>query len=101
MLMLHIHFLASVVEKVNYAQKKAVAKMSDFVTVSEETFALSCIANTYDKILFTYFKNQPDDLKWDVSMPSPPNFIKMKYAEKRVDIASPNLQGWSLEGWTV
>ena len=34
-------------------------------------------------------------------MPSPPNVIKSKYIDKRVNSASPKLQGWSIEGLTV
>ena len=87
--------------KVKFSQQKAISKISDFVTVSDETFALLCIANNYDKVVFKYFKEQPDILNWDENMPSPPNFIKSKYTDKRVDSASPKLQGWSIEGLTV
>ena len=34
-------------------------------------------------------------------MSSPPNVIKSKYTDKKVDSASPKLQGWSIEGLTV
>ena len=50
--LLHKYFLPSVVGKVKYSQQKAILKVSDFVTVSDEAFALLCIANTYDKIVF-------------------------------------------------
>ena len=30
-------------------------------------------------------------------MPSPPNVIKSKYTDKRVDSTSPKWQGWSME----
>ena len=100
--LLHKYFLPSVVGKVKYSQRKAAAKLSDFVTVSDEAFALLCIANTYDKVVFKYFKEQPDVLNWDHgNMPSPPNVIKSKYTDKRADKASPKLQGWSIEGLTV
>jgi hypothetical protein len=75
--LLHKYFLPSVVGKVKYSQKKAAAKLSDFVRVSDEAFALLCIANTYGKAVFKYFKEQPDFLNWDHgNMPSPPNVIK-------------------------
>ena len=99
--LLHMYFLPSVVGKVKYSQRKAASKLSDFVTVSDEAFALLCIANTYDKVVFKYFKEQPDILTWDGNMPSPPNVIKSKYTDKRVDKTSPKLQGWSIEGLTV
>ena len=99
--LLHKYFLPSVVGKVKYSQRKAASKLSDFVTVSDEAFALLCIANTYDKVVFKYFKEQPDILTWDGNMPSPPNVIKSKYTDKRVDKTSPKLQGWSIEGLTV
>ena len=99
--LLHKYFLPSVVGKVKYSQQKAISKISDFVTVSDEAFALLCIANTYDKIVFKYFKEHPDILNWDENMPSPPNVVKSKYTDKRVDSASPKLQGWSIEGLTV
>ena len=47
--LLHKYFLPSVVGKVKYSQQKAILKVSDFATVSDEAFALLCIANTYDK----------------------------------------------------
>ena len=85
-----------------YSQRKAAARLSDFVTVSDEAFALLCIANTYDKVFLKYFKEQPDFLNWDHgNIPSPPNVIKSKYTDKRADKASPKLQGWSIEGLTV
>jgi hypothetical protein len=83
-----MYFLPSVVEKVKISQRKAVAELSDFVTVSDETSALLWIANTYDKVVFKYFKEQPDVLNWDGNMPSPPNVIKSKYTDKRADKAS-------------
>ena len=100
--LLHKYFLPSVVGKVKYSQRKAAAKLSDFVTVSDEAFALLCIANTYDKVVFKYFKEQPDVLNWDHGkMTSPPNIIKSKYTDKRANKASPKLQVWSIEGLTV
>ena len=100
--LLHKYFLPSVVGKVKYSQRKAAAKLSDFVKVSDEAFALLCIANTYDKVVFKYFKEQPEVLNWDHgNMPSPPNVIKSKYTDKRADKTSPKLQGWSIEGLTV
>ena len=63
--LLHKYFLPSVVGKVKYSQRKAAAWLSDFVTVSDEAFSLLCIANTYDKVVFKYFKEQPDVLSWD------------------------------------
>ena len=60
--LLQNYFLPSVVGKVKYSQQKAISRISDFVTVSDETFALLCIANTYDKIVFQYFKEQTDIL---------------------------------------
>jgi hypothetical protein len=81
--LLHKYFLPSLVGKVKYAQRKAAAKLSDFVMVSDEAFALLCIANTYDKVVFKYFKEQPDVLNWDHgNMPTPPNVIKSKYTDK-------------------
>ena len=91
--LLHKYFLPSVVGKVIYSQQKAISNISDFVTVSDEASALFCIANTYDKIVFKYLKVQPDILNWDENMPSLPNVIKSKYTDKRVDSASPKLQG--------
>jgi hypothetical protein len=100
--LLHKYFLPSVVGKVKYSQRKAAARLSDFVTVSDEAFALLCIANTYDKVVFKYFKEQPDVLNWDHdNMPSPPDVIESKYTDKRVDKASSKLQGWSIEELTV
>ena len=97
--LLHKYFLPSVVEKVKYSQKKATGSLSDFVTVSDEAFALLWIANTYDKVVYKHFKEQPDVLNWDHwNMPSPSNVIKSKYTDKRADKASPKLQGWSIEG---
>jgi hypothetical protein len=75
--LLHKYFLPSVVGKVKYSQRKAASKLPDFVMVSDEAFGLLCIANTYDKIVFKYFKEQPDVLNWDHgNMPSPPNVIQ-------------------------
>jgi hypothetical protein len=100
--LLHKYFLPSVVGKVKYSQRKAASTLSDFDTVSDEAFALLCIANTYNKVVFKYFKEQPDVLLWDHgNMPSPPNVSKSKYSDKRGDKASPKLQGWSIEGLTV
>ena len=100
--LLHKYFLPPVVGKVKYSQRKAVSKLSDFVTVSDEAFALLCITNTFDKFVFKYFKEQPDVLNWDHgNMQSPPNVIKSKYTDKRADKTSPKLQGWSIEGLTV
>jgi ribosomal protein S21 len=100
--LLHKYFLPSVVGKVKYSQRKAAARLLGFVTVSGEAFALLCIANTYDKVVFKYFKEQPDVLNWDHgNMPSPPNVIKSKYTDKRADKTSPKLQGRSIEGLTV
>lgn len=56
----HKYFLPSVTGIVKYPHRKAVFKISIFVTVSDEAFALSCIANNYHKILFKYLKEQPD-----------------------------------------
>ena len=90
--LLHKYFLLSVVGKVKYSQRKAVARLLDFFTVSDEAFALLCIANTYGKAVFKYLKEQPDVLKWDHgNMPSPPNVIKSKYTDKRADKASPKV----------
>ena len=100
--LLHKYFLPSVVGKVKYSQRKAAAQLSDFVMVSYEAFGLLCIANTYDKNVFKYFKEQPDVLNWnDGNMPGPPNVIKSKYTDKVADKASPELGGWSIEGLTV
>ena len=92
--LLHKYFLPSVVGKVKYFQQKAILKISNFVTVSDEAFALLWIANTYEKIVFKYFKEQPGILNWDENMPSPPSVIRSKYTDKREDSASPKLQGW-------
>ena len=92
--LLHKHFLPSVVGKVKYSQRKTEARLSDFVTVSDEAFALLCIGDTYDKVEIKYFKEQPDVLNWDHgNMPSPPDVIKSKYTDKKADKASPKLQG--------
>ena len=99
--MLHKYFVPSVVGKVKYSQRKAAAKLSDFVTASDEAFVLLCIADTYDKVVFIYFKEQPDVLNWDGNMPSPTNINKSQYTDKRADKTSSKLQGWSIEGLTV
>ena len=51
--------------------------------------------------MFKYFKEQPGILNWDENIPSPPNVIRSKYTDKRVESASPKLQGWSIEGLTI
>jgi hypothetical protein len=95
--LLHKYFLPSVVGKVKYSQRKTASKLLDFVTVSDEAFTLLWIANTYDTVVFKYFKEQPDVLNWDhVNMPNPPNVSKSKYTDKRADKTSPKLQGWSI-----
>jgi hypothetical protein len=76
--------------------------LSDFVTVSDEAIALLHTGNIYDKIVFKYFKEHPAVLNWNHgNMQSSPNVNKSKYSDKQVDKASPKLQGWSIEEWTV
>ena len=85
-----------------YSQRKAAAKLSDSVTVSDNAIALLCITNNYDKVIFKYFKEQPGVLNWNHgNVPSSPNVIRSKYNDKRADKASLKLQGWSIEGLTV
>ena len=54
------------------------------------------------KLYLNTLKEQSDILNWDHgNIPSPPNVIMSKYTDKRADNASPKLQGWSIEVWTV
>ena len=72
-----------------YSQRQAATKLSDFVTVSDEAFVLLCLTNNYDKVVYKYFREQPDVLNWDHgNMPSPPNVIKNRYTDKRADKTS-------------
>ena len=101
MWLVHIYFLPSVVGKVKCTSQKMCKVISRNVTVSDEAFALLCVANIYDRVIYQCFVQEPDILNWSDRLPNPLAAVKNKYTEKSQDFSAVKFQGWSLEGLKV
>ena len=101
MWLVHKYFLPSVVGKVKYTSQKMCKVISRNVTVSDEAFALLCVANIYDRVIYQCFVQEPDILNWSDWLPNPLAAVTNKYTEKSQDFSAVKFQGWSLEGLQV
>ena len=95
------YFLPSVVGKVKYTSQNMCKVISRNVTVTDKAFALLCIANIYDRVIYQCFVQEPEMLNSSDWLPNPFAAVKNKYTEKKQDSSSVKFQGWSLEGLKV
>ena len=78
MWLVHKYFLPSVVGKVKYTIQKICKVISRNATVSDKAFALLCVANIYDRIIYQSFVQEPEMLIWSDWLLSPLAAIKNK-----------------------
>ena len=99
--LVHKYFLSSVVGEVKYTIQKMCKVISRNVTVSDKAFALLCVANIYDRVIYQCFIQEPEMLNWSDWLPNPLAVVKNKYTEKSQDFSAVKFQEWSLEGLKV
>ena len=50
--------------KVKYTSQKKCEVISRNAIVSDKAFALLCVANIYDRVVYQYFVQEPEILNW-------------------------------------
>ena len=92
MWLVHKYFLPSVVGKVKYTSQKKCKVISKNVTVSDKAFALLCVANIYDRVIYQCFIQEPEILNWSDWLPNPLT-VRNKYNEKSQDFQQLSSKG--------